>query len=364
MRTPVSIALLTIASVGCELGETAIPDEPAIYLASVDEDTPSEQVAFAIESTGATQNRVYPAIHVVRLLATPEQRALIEDFEFVNAVEPVNGIDGDDDDRSSLRAGAAELAAGQNLSWGVAAVGGPLPPTGRALWVLDSGIELDHPDLNVDRQRSADMVVFLGGRESQDTRHGTGVAGVAAAIDNDFGTVGVTPGALVVSVRVLDDTGRGRMDTLIAGLNYAAERAAPGDVFNLSLAARGHSVVVTDAVTHVANKQISVVLAAGNAASDSANFTPAGLSHTGVYTISAMDESGCLASFSNYGAPIDAAAPGTNIVTLDPGGGSAVYEGTSFAAPHVAGLLLAGELSSQGNICGDQDGVAEPIAHR
>jgi subtilisin family serine protease len=98
----------------------------------------------------------------------------------------------------------------QQIPWGITRVGGPNGNvSGMTAWVIDTGIDLDHPDLNVDVARSAN---FVGrGKDSPDDGHGHGthVAGSIAAIDNSCDVVGVAAGASVVAVRVLDNSGSG-----------------------------------------------------------------------------------------------------------------------------------------------------------
>ncbi len=123
----------------------------------------------------------------------------------------------------------------QSTQWGVTRVGGPVNETRKTVWIIDTGIDLDHPDLNVDnagRNRT-----FVGSRTTPDDEngHGTHVAGIIAAIDNSIGVVGVAAGATVVSVRVLNKQGSGTTSGVIAGVNYVAGAAEVGDVANMSL---------------------------------------------------------------------------------------------------------------------------------
>ena len=106
--------------------------------------------------------------------------------------------------------------ASQSIPWGITRVGGPVSGVGKTAWIIDSGIDLDHPDLNVDTDRA---VQFLGTRYTPDDQngHGTHVAGTIGALDNSIGVVGVAPGATLVPVRVLDRKGSGSTSGVIAG---------------------------------------------------------------------------------------------------------------------------------------------------
>ena len=248
---------------------------------------------------------------------------------------------------------------------GVARVGGPVDETGLTAWVLDTGIDLDHPDLNVDVGRSRK---FAGGRDAGDRNgHGTHVAGIIGALDNDkdIDVVGVAAGATLVSVRVLRRNGMGRVSGVIAGIDYVAASALPGDVANLSLVA-GASNALDDAVRGAADLGILFAIAAGNTGSDTNNVSPARVEHANVYTVSAIDGNDHFASFSNWGnPPIEFAAPGVNVLSSAIDGGTVSMSGTSMATPHVAGVLLVtgGWPGSDGCAKGDPDGKPDHIVH-
>lgn len=229
----------------------------------------------------------------------------------------------------------------QVTDWGVARVGGPFTYSGDNIaWVLDSGIDLDHPDLNVDLANSVSFVSRGKITPDDGNGHGTHVAGIISAKQNGFGTVGVAAGAPVASVRVLDRSGSGNISWIVAGLDYVAAHAVQGDVANMSLGAYGHWQNLHDAVVALADLGVFVVVAAGNDGQDATGDEPAHVQHENVFTVSAIGQDDCLSSWSNYGEPVDYAAPGVNILSLKNGGGVITYSGTSMAAPHVAGLLL------------------------
>ncbi len=252
----------------------------------------------------------------------------------------------------------------QSTPWGIARVGGAKRSYSRTAWVVDTGIDLDHRDLNVDRNRSKSFVP----NESADdgNGHGTHVAGTIGAINNKFGVVGVAHGAKLVSIKVLSNRGTGSFAWTISALDYIARNAKRGDVVNMSLGPRSRYTdsKVDAAVRKVANKGIYVVIAAGNSRDNCQYYSPARVNNRNVYTISNMTRQGTLASTSNYGSPVDYAAPGTSILSTWKNGGYRTISGTSMAAPHVAGLLLSGGVRGKGAIRGDKDSRPDPIAHR
>ena len=256
----------------------------------------------------------------------------------------------------------------QTIPWGVTRVhGGPGTGAGSGTaWIIDSGIDLDHPDLNVDVDRSRN---FSTGTSPEDGNgHGSHVAGIIGARDNNIGVVGVSPGATLVAVRVLNNAGSGTTSGVIAGVDYVAGAGEAGDVANMSLGG-GASQALDDAVVAAAANGIRFTIAAGNDAGNANNHSPARAEGPNVYTvssfakgISATDTDDPWSSFSNYGnPPIDYAEPGSSIPSTYKGGGYATLSGTSMAAPHLAGILLARSPQSGGTVDGDPDGNPDKI---
>jgi serine protease len=202
------------------------------------------------------------------------------------------------------------------------------------------------------------------GKAQSSNFHGTHVAGIAAAVDNTIGVVGVAPKALIYPVRVLGRDGVGSSADLIAAINWAASRPEI-DVINLSLGGLGDSSTLKRAIDLAWNQGEGqlIVAAAGNAATDEATFPAA---YDNVVGVGAVDAAGVLAGYSNIGPSVDLVAPGGDasrdanqdgfadvIVSTwgtDEEGnfvpGFAALQGTSMAAPHVAGVfaLMKGEV--------------------
>ncbi|MGH9034461.1 MAG: S8 family serine peptidase [Acidimicrobiia bacterium] len=170
--------------------------------------------------------------------------------------------------------------------------------------VVDSGVDLEHPDLEGRLLPGRD---FVNDDDSPDDDfgHGTEVATIAAAAtDNRTGMAGVAWQGKVLPVKVLDHQGRGNDADIAAGIIWAADHGA--DVINLSFGAPQPSFTLTQAVKHARSRDAVVVSAAGNGQTSSPDF-PAALD--GVMAVSATDGQGHFAWFSNYGPTVDVAAP-------------------------------------------------------
>ncbi|MDA0891507.1 MAG: S8 family serine peptidase, partial [Proteobacteria bacterium] len=274
--------------------------------------------------------------------------------------------------------------------------------------ILDTGIDVDHPDLNVVGGANCLQSFKTRGRTTyycdanvsadDDQYHGTHVAGTVAALDNGIGVVGVAPGARLWAVKVLDSDGSGYTSGIIGGIDWVV---AQGDieVMNLSLGGSGVSSAYQTAIDNAVASGVTVVVAAGNSAADSANYSPAFV--RSAITVSALadfdgleggkgtscdaddtEQDDTLADFSNFGVPVDIAAPGycvystipTEYAVAEPGYYS--LDGTSMAAPHVAGAAavlasngmaasdIVGYLTSTGNynyVDDSGDGIKEPL---
>lgn len=251
----------------------------------------------------------------------------------------------------------------QTTPWGISRVGSA-DGTGKVAWIIDTGVDYDHPDLNVDITR-ARTYVDRTSTADDDNGHGTHVAGTIAAKNNTIGVIGVAYNATVVPVKVLNKRGSGTYSGIIAGIDYVAATADPGDVANMSLGGP-FDQTLNDAVLGLAEAGVLVALAAGNESQDAELVSPASTNHANIYTVSAFQTGDIWAYFSNFGSPVDVAAPGVSILSTYMGGGYATLSGTSMASPHVAGLLLitGGNLNYDGYVSGDPDGDPDPIGHK
>jgi len=232
--------------------------------------------------------------------------------------------------------------------------------------VLDTGIDLGHPDLNV-----VGGYDCTGSGSYRDRHgHGTHVAGIIGARDNSSGVVGVVPGARLWAVKVFSDQGSGYVSWLICGIDWVVERAGTIDVANFSGGAGGTDSPncgqgvdpLHQAVCRLVNAGVPFVVAAGNDGRDAGNTIPAAYPEViavgaivdtdgkpgglGPSTSAGADDT--RASFSNFGPTVDLYAPGVRILSTYPGGSTALMSGTSMAAPHVAGAAALYRLANPG----------------
>ena len=204
------------------------------------------------------------------------------------------------------------------------------PGPGRTVTVVDSGLDLSHPEFAT---RPATNALNAQTTGTGTAAHGTAVASLVGAPANGVGMVGIYPQAVIQSYDAAPDR---ELDTseIVAGI-LAAARSGPG-VINLSLGSRTRDSVIEQAVDVAFGSGSLVVAAAGNERRDGNPLEyPASLPH--VLTVAATDRTGNAASFSNTSLQNDLAAPGVEMTIAVPGGGYAVGAGTSFAAPLVAG---------------------------
>ncbi len=211
--------------------------------------------------------------------------------------------------------------------------------------IVDSGIDLEHPDLASKIIASAN---FSYSDTADDRRgHGTHVAGIAAAITaNGDGIAGMGYDTSLINVKVLNDNGSGYYSQIARGITWAVDNGA--DIINLSLAGSTYSGVLQEAIDYAWNKGALIVVAAGNSNSEALSYPAC---YERCIAVAATDETDQLYYFSNYGDWIDVAAPGSAYsTTLD--GGYCFRMGTSMASPHVsglAGLLFAIAHDDNGN---------------
>jgi subtilisin len=252
------------------------------------------------------------------------------------------------------------------ITWNVSKVGYG-DGAGKTAWIVDTGIDFDHPDLNVDETRSKSFIANVTSADDENG-HGTHVAGIIGAKNNNIGVLGVASDANLVSVRVLDKDGKGILSSIIQALSYVGNNAKAGDVVNLSIGEDDDASEVLDQqVKAIAAKGIYVTIAAGNDSKPASQFSPGRANADNIFTVSAVDSLDNFASFSNYGNDaVDFAAPGVRILSTYMDGKYARMSGTSMAAPHLAGLLLlkGRNISYSGTAINDPDGTPDRIAHK
>lgn len=217
-----------------------------------------------------------------------------------------------------------------------------LDGAGVEIAIIDTGIDPDHPDLNVKKGISV-----LDEHESwvDDNGHGTHVAGVIGAQDNEIGTVGIAPEADIFAVKALDQEGDGWESEIIAGIDWAIKENV--DIINLSLTSCQPSTAMKSTIGRAESSGIAVVAASGNGVLCSGEYLndvmyPA--RYESVISVGAVDEKQARALFSYGGESLDFVAPGTKVyssyITTDKyPDGYKNMNGTSMAAPYVSGVL-------------------------
>ncbi|NYF56557.1 S8 family serine peptidase [Micromonospora purpureochromogenes] len=208
--------------------------------------------------------------------------------------------------------------------------------TSQIIAVVDTGVDGLHPDLQgvtVDGYNAITGAAVAAGTNSDDNGHGSMVAGIAAAnTSNGTGIAGAAWTGRVMPVKVLGADGRGTDSTIAAGITWAADHGAT--IVNLSLGGPADSAVLHDAVRYATDKGVLVVVAAGNYGSGLRLYPAA---YPEVLAVGATDSAGNLTDFSSWGDHVDVAAPGFDILSTSRNQAYAVGDGTSFAAPIVAG---------------------------
>ena len=245
----------------------------------------------------------------------------------------------------SFNAAVAAVIVGprSRTPWGVLRVNAPAAwdyteGAGVSVAVIDTGIDLSHPDLQGRVVGGYNAVTDSDGMDSEgasyqdDNGHGTHVAGVIAA--NGAKLVGVAPKARLYAVKVLSADGGGNLSDIIKGVIWCANNSI--QVANMSLGSRTPSESLHRAVMYAKSRGVVIVAAAGNSSEDGVTYP--GAYKDEVITVSASDAANRIASFSSRGPEVKFIAPGVDIFSSMLGGDYASLSGTSMAAPHVAGL--------------------------
>jgi thermitase len=226
--------------------------------------------------------------------------------------------------------------------------------------VLDSGTDTNHPDLaanlwknteetknnSKDDDKNGYVDDYYGvdlndGRGSgvDENGHGTHVAGIIGAIgDNGFGVSGICWKASIMSVRFMDARGRGSTSAAVEAIQYSVREGAR--ILNCSFGSSSKSEALEDAVQYAKSKGALLVVAAGNEGDDIDREPsyPAAYGSDNIIAVAASTADDRLASFSNFGeANVDLAAPGEGILSTYPNDTYRTLNGTSMAAPYVAG---------------------------
>jgi thermitase len=263
-------------------------------------------------------------------LAILEKLRARGDVEFVNLNYRIHALETPNDPgyQSGLQWGLAQIKAAEawDSTTGSSSV---------TLAIIDTGVDLDHPDLQANIVSGYDYVNFDDFADD-DNGHGTHVAGIAAARGNNGqGVAGLNWKASIMPLKILDYRGDGDVFSLAQAILEAADRGA--QIINLSLGGScpyNDWTAVQQAIDEATAKGVLVIAASGNQGLSSV-FCPAALDK--VMAVGSTTESDYRSNFSNYGSDLDVVAPGSNIYSTLPGG-YGYKSGTSMATPYVTGL--------------------------
>lgn len=224
--------------------------------------------------------------------------------------------------------------AADSIDWGIARIGADKvwetnSGQGVKVAIVDTGVQIDHPDLKANILQGYDFV-NEDSNATDDNGHGTHVAGIVAATLNQAGTVGASPSGKILPIKVLNNQGYGYLSDVVEGIYFATDSGAR--VINMSLSTSTDSVTLRNAVTYAANKGVLLVAAAGNDGGSPCAYPGA---YSSVICVVATDSKNQLASFSNLGGEL--AAPGVSNYSTFIGSSYRYLSGTSMASPHVAG---------------------------
>ena len=198
--------------------------------------------------------------------------------------------------------------------------------------ILDTGIDIDHPDL-INNLAGGINIINYRKSYNDDNGHGTHVAGIVAGVDNEIGVIGTAPGTSLYGVKVLDRRGQGWLSDVIDGLDWCINNGM--DIINMSFGSSSGNQTFQEAITRVYQAGIVQVAAAGNEYEGPVDY-PAAYPET--IAVSAIDSSDNFAEFSSVGPEVDLTAPGVDIFSTYKGDGYKTLSGTSMAAPHVTGV--------------------------
>lgn len=365
----VAAACLAVAPALAQVEAEVIPDQYIVVLKD-EVDSPAELSTVVARMPGVAVQHVYEsALKGFAATIPPQQLEALRRNPQVDFITPDRRV----------------YAFAQTLPTGVNRINAERPFAGSYnrgagvnVAVLDTGVDLTHPDLNVHPTLRKNCVGT--GAPNDGNGHGTHVAGIIAAKDNGNGVVGVASAAKIVPVKVLRNDGTGTWSTVICGVDYVTANASQIKVANLSLGGGGSDSpsnsscnnaigdALHKAICRSVKAGVTYVVAAGNSSADLRNSVPAAYDEViaasaladsdgkacGIGPATAYGRDDSFASFSNY-ATLSAdrarllGAPGVTIYSTYRGGGYMYLSGTSMASPHVAGvvaLYLAERLSA------------------
>ena len=276
-----------------------------------------------------------------------------------------------------------ETTGTQTLPWGIDRIDAEQAQhkghfgQGADLAIIDTGIDSDHPDLQATlgegkafvecgTTSAGDPCTVTNGNTchqpwDDDREHGTHCAGIAAAVNNAEGVIGVSPETTLHAVKVLDCRGSGKYSDIAAALTYVADQG--WDVASMSIGGDTSSQTLHNACKYAYDNGVLLVASAGNEGCEGCVRYPARFPE--VIAVSATTKEDTITSFSSTGPEVELAAPGNLIYSTIPGG----YEtksGTSMACPHVSGSgaqLMARGYNNANAVTYDQTNTLTPESY-
>ena len=217
---------------------------------------------------------------------------------------------------------------------------------GIKVFICDTGIDSDHPDL-VPNLRAGKSFVTNESTTEDFHGHGTHCAGTVAAAMNNTAVVGVAPYAYLYPVKVLAANGSGNWSWLIAALDWIMDKKG-ARVASMSLGGGGAPTALGDMCEAAYDDGVLLVAAAGNSG-PGANTVGFPAKYPHVMAIAAVDSSDIVAGFSSRGPEVEVCAPGVHVLSTTRGGGTGTMSGTSMACPHVSGVAALAWGSHRGS---------------
>ncbi|WP_281974549.1 S8 family serine peptidase [Halobacillus litoralis] len=319
--------ILLVSSLGTTASAEGLPSSERMMIGfedSIDERL-LEEISAEVHHTYEKMNVVSASLEkdkIKELRSHPEVKWLEEDQKVKTSAQKQTW-------------GYETTKIGQSREWGLAGEGVKVA-------IVDTGVDSSHPDLNIKKGVS---VLDETDSWQDDNGHGTHVAGVIGAQDNDVGIVGVAPQSEIYAVKALDEEGDGWESEIVAGVEWAIEQKV--DIINLSLTSCKPSTGMKQTLERAENAGITVVAASGNGilcGGEYLNDVMYPARYESVISVGAVDQKDARALFSYGGESLDFVAPGTSIyssyITTDkhPDGYRSM-NGTSMAAPYVSGVL-------------------------
>ncbi len=315
-----------------------------VFKSGVTSEAAQEQI---VARAGAAKIKHLQIVNATVVIANPASERALEQLPEVLRVEP-DGL---------------AFTQAETLAWGVDRVDaekvwdtdrnlqvdpGANVGAGVKVAVIDTGIDLTHPDLQANIKGGYNAI-DPSKSANDDNGHGSHVAGIIAAVDNTAGVIGVAPQASLYAVKALDSGGSGYWSDIIEGVQWSVSNGM--QVINMSLGAKSAPGALHDAIIAAYNSGIVIVAAAGNSGPKPGSVMyPA--KYAEVIAVAATDSKDAVPKFSSRGPEVEIAAPGASVYSTYKNGGYATLSGTSMASPHVAGaaaLVIASGRASGAN---------------